>query len=93
MANNKMFLVNTRTGSRFCLGKYYPSTGWYIQRPKPECLQDELNEFFDQAEFDHLTDAQRFENDTSIGFDTPHKSGGGMYGDEWVLEYDVTSPR
>ncbi len=29
MANNRMFLVNKRTGARVFLAKYYPGTGWY----------------------------------------------------------------
>ena len=29
MANNRMYLVNKRTGARVFLAKYYPNTGWY----------------------------------------------------------------
>lgn len=48
MANNRMYLKNTRTGERFYLAKYYPSTGWYIVGDN---LDDRLNEFFDVQDF------------------------------------------
>ena len=34
MANNRMWLVNARTGQRLNLAKYYPSTGWYTNQTK-----------------------------------------------------------
>lgn len=34
MANNRMWLVNQKDGSRVLLAKYYPSTGWYVSRPE-----------------------------------------------------------
>lgn len=30
MANNRMYLVNKKTGHRITIAKYYPSTGWYV---------------------------------------------------------------
>lgn len=30
MANNRLWLVNKRTGDRTLIAKYYPSTGWYV---------------------------------------------------------------
>lgn len=29
MANNRLYIVNTTTGKRALIAKYYPSTGWY----------------------------------------------------------------
>ena len=29
MANNRIYLFNRSQKLRFCLGKYYPGTGWY----------------------------------------------------------------
>lgn len=88
MANNRMYLVNKRTGAKVYLAKYYPSTGWYI--PKPG-LEQRLADAFDQADFGHLTDEQRKANDSHVGLGVPHQSSGGMYGDEWTLEYEVQS--
>lgn len=47
MANNNMYLVNTRTGHRVKLAKYYPSTGWYV--PYPRTLTSQLTMSFDDA--------------------------------------------
>jgi len=30
MANNRMYLINRRTGKQILLAKYYPSTGWCV---------------------------------------------------------------
>jgi hypothetical protein len=43
MANNRMFLVNKRTGHRLLIAKYYPSTGW---SPKQD-IEPMLTNFFD----------------------------------------------
>lgn len=34
MANNRMDLVNKRTGQRVSLAKYFPSTGWFTSVDK-----------------------------------------------------------
>ena len=39
MANNRMFLVNRKTGAKIYLAKYYPSTGWF----GPKGLSERLN--------------------------------------------------
>jgi hypothetical protein len=107
MANTRMFLKNTRTGTRIYLAKYYPSTGWYVPTAVDPTLAGDnskeaqakriyaaaewaqkVNEGFDQADFGHLTPEQREENRVAPGFSTPHKSPGGMHGEEWVLEYE-----
>lgn len=85
MANNRMYLVNERTGTRVYLAKYYPSTGWYASQ---DLLRD-INEAFDAADFGHLTEAERDANAAHHGLGAPHKSLGGMYGDRWRIEYEV----
>jgi hypothetical protein len=84
MANNRMFLVNKRTGTRISLAKYYPSTGWYMT----EGMMEAINQKFDDADFGHLTPEAREANNLKPGFGPPH-SMGGMFADEWVLEYGV----
>lgn len=86
MANNRMFLVNKRTGTRVYLAKYYPSTGWYTDQ---EDLSAKLNMEFDKADFGHLTEEQRAENRAVKGFGVPHKSPGGMCGAEWEIQYEI----
>jgi hypothetical protein len=71
-----MYLVNTRTGRRVYLAKYYPSTGWY---PPHKSISD-LSDAFDEAEFD----LRRNPVDVLQGRAC---SGGGMDGEEWSLEY------
>lgn len=78
-----MYLVNKRTGARVYIAKYYPSTGWYTV-----IESHELDKAFDEADFGHLTDEQRVENVIHEGLGAPHKSPGGMYADEWTLEYE-----
>ena len=80
-----MYLKNTRTGDRVYLAKYYPSTGWYS--PVSVTLNS-INEGFDKADFGHLTYRQHLENMAHSGLGVPHISGGGMFGEEWVLEYE-----
>lgn len=90
MANNRMYLVNERTGTRVYLAKYYPSTGWY----PPDDVAQRLTDAFDIADFGHLSDAERVENAIHHGLGgVPHKSLGGMYGDRWRVEYETEPSR
>ena len=84
MANNRMYLINKRTQARVFLAKYYPSTGWFTT----DGLELKLNKAFDAADFGHLTPEERTVKEKTIGFGPPFAAGG-MYGAEWVLEYDV----
>ncbi len=83
MANNRMFLVNTRTGAKIQIAKYYPSTGWYCSAG----LENALNEAFHEADFGHLTHEERQQHREKVGFGPPY-SAGGMHGAEWVLELE-----
>ena len=85
MANNRLALVNTRTGEQFLLAKYYPSTGWFSR--EPETLGERLNAWFDKQDFGHLNDEQRAENAAVPGLGVPHVSSGGMYGEEYELRF------
>lgn len=85
MANTRMYLKNTRTGDRIYLAKYYPSTGWY--RPS-WVVVSAINRGFDVADFGHLTEEQRAENAARQGLGVPYPSAGGMFGEEWIVEYD-----
>jgi hypothetical protein len=85
MANNRMFLVNTRTGGRVSLAKYYPSTGWFI----PDGAIERVSAAFDEADFGHLNPEAREAKAISLHFGQPY-SMGGMFGDEWVLEFGVS---
>lgn len=49
MANNTMWLVNTRTNHRVLLAKYYPSTGWYPFGSAFGSVDDSLGRKFDAA--------------------------------------------
>lgn len=87
MANNRMYLVNRRTGTRIYLAKYYPSTGWYTR----ESIRDDLDAGFEEADFGHLTEEMQKANDAHLGLGVPFPSPAGMYGDEWALEYEDTT--
>lgn len=50
MANNRMFLVSQSTGLRVRIAKYYPSTGWYMEKDTPE----RANEIFDSVQDDNF---------------------------------------
>jgi hypothetical protein len=43
MANNRMYLINTRTNDKILLAKYYPTTGWYFYHS-----QEEMDGWFDK---------------------------------------------
>ena len=72
MANNIMWLVNRRTGSRFALAKYYPSTGWYVIGTLKE-----INKAFDAEDFP-----------ASDGGNRPAHSVAGLLGDEWDVQFE-----
>lgn len=84
MANNRMYLKNTRTGDLIYLAKYYPSLGWFA----PDNIGPLLNAQFDEADFGHLTPAERAAKAMQPGLGQPY-SGGGVLGDEWEIEYEV----
>lgn len=85
MANNRMFLVNRKTGARIMLAKYYPSTGWYAY----DGLTDKVNEVFHKHDFGHLNEIQEAANAAHQGFGVPYPSEGGMYGDtDWYIDYE-----
>lgn len=85
MANNRMYLLNRRTGTRIYIAKYYPSTGWLPVRG----VENRMLNGFDLVDFGHLTSEQRRENFQHLGLGVPHPSAGGMYGAEWELEYET----
>ena len=85
MANNRMYLVNTATGARIMLAKYYPSTGWFLWDNVDGRIDAELEE----ADFGHLTIEQRAANAAVLGFGVPFTARGGMYGADWRLEYET----
>jgi len=88
MANNLMYLVNKRTGTRIIIAKFYPSTGWYTA----EAIKKTLDAAFDESDFGHLTDQERREKEYQVGFGPPYAFD--PIGDEWTLEYsDVTEGR
>ena len=89
MANNRMFLVNRRTGARLMLAKYYPSTGWYMVKS-----EGDMNDVFDEADFGYLTEEER--KAKRAQFLTPGRAGrpysaAGTVGVEWELEYETTN--
>lgn len=91
MANNRMFLVNREGTIKICLGKYYPSTGWFIN----SCdLVKRLNAAFEHDAFSHLTPEQRAEHAQSTlnaggQFHTSrYSSDDQMFGEVWSLEYE-----
>ena len=47
MANNRMYPVNNRTGSRVFIGKYFPSQGWGTRPTEGGSLEQRLDEAFD----------------------------------------------
>lgn len=85
MANNRMYLKNTRTGQKVYLAKYYPSTGWYVVAE--ESLNDRLALAFDEADFGYLGPEERAAKRAQPKFGPPY-SAGGMYGAEWAIEFE-----
>ena len=80
MANNRMYLRNTRTGKALMIAKYYPSTGWSMVKEAAD-----VTAFFREQDFGCLTDEQGKANSASPNFGVPYTSSGGMYGAEWTL--------
>lgn len=77
MANNRMWLINTRTGDKVLLAKYFPSGGWNL-RSSPQALTE-------------LLDAENAHNAPgTTGIAGLPIAGGGMYGgNPWRLEYEM----
>lgn len=44
MANNRMYIHEKRTGNRFLLCKFYPSTSWYMFH-----TEEEFNQWLEAA--------------------------------------------
>ena len=85
MANNRMFLVNRKTGAKIMLAKYYPSTGWFAY----DGLTDRVNKVFDEHDFGHLSDVQKMQNAAHPGFGVPYKADGGEFGyTDWYVDYE-----
>ena len=86
MANNRMVMVNTRTGERFFLAKYYPSTGWYSQTrwDKKRDVGAELDAFFHKQDF-----GDKPYEDLVRGVDY---AAGGMYGAEYRIDLEEETP-
>lgn len=85
MANNRMYLKNTRTGEAVYIAKYYPSTGWYTE----DDITEKLNAAFHKADFGHLTESQKLINQKHVGFGVPYPSAAGLWGAEWVLQLET----
>jgi len=85
MANNRMYLVNRRTGDRIYLAKYYPSYGW-IALPD---LSLEMREMFFRADFGHLPakEQRRAQFKTHMG--PPYAFSAAVEGAEWELQYET----
>lgn len=63
MANNRMWLVNKRTGARLLLAKYYPSTRWSVFYSD---LTDRISRFFRENE---LLPTQWGDNDYEVQYE------------------------
>lgn len=90
MANNRMYLVNRKTGAKIYLAKYYPSTGWY----SGEGLTERLNDGFNKSDFGHLTPEDQVAKDAQPEFGAPYANYDKahlMWGDQWEIEYEITS--
>ncbi len=82
MANNRMFLVNNRTGQKVMLAKYYPSTGWYVQNEK---IKESLDDAFNIADFG----VEDWPNTVPPKPDGKIAVGGMWGGNEWQIEYEI----
>ena len=79
MANNKMYLVNQKTGESVFIGKYYPATGWYIFDTKTLCQR--MDEAFHKVDFGNVAYEEAQNKQIS--------AIGGMWGDcSWCIRYD-----
>lgn len=52
MANNRMYLTNPTLGISVLIGKYYPSTGWYVANE--ETVIEKMNKAFHAADFGNI---------------------------------------
>jgi len=85
MANNRMYLFNTRTKQQVYIAKYYPSTGWYFTGDAQQALADA----FHKADFGDLTDEQEKANAAHEGFGVPFPAvNSELEGAEWEVRYD-----
>lgn len=87
MANNRMYLVNKRTGTRIYLAKYYPSSGWY----PPTDIEERLSKGFDESDFGHLSGDERLTRALTFGGPPYANASDVMCGDDWELEYEERS--
>lgn len=91
MANNRMYLVNRRTGVRAYLAKYYPSCGWSSWPG----IDTQLNAAFEKSDFGHLSPAELDAKRKQTTFGPPYANYSAnrlWFGDEWVIEYEIDSP-
>ena len=80
MANNRMYLINKRTGEEVFIGRYYPEPGWYVF--DPETLSQKIDEAFHKVDFGEISfdEAQRKRLSAS----------GGLFGDRsWMIKYEI----
>lgn len=88
MANNRMYLFNTRTKQSVYLAKYYPSTGWYLNCKGGE-VEETMSNAFHQADFGELTPEQEAANARHVGFGVPFPSDSReVEGAEWEIRYE-----
>jgi len=74
-----MYLVNTRTGDKVFIGKYYPSTGWYVF--DADNFVARVSEAFQRADFGDLSYEEASKNNVC--------SSGGLWGDtSWCIKYE-----
>lgn len=86
MANNRMYLVNKRTGAALLLAKFFPSGGWGLR-----CDEGELQRALTFADFNihQLRANGSVIARTRNPFDGPFKAESSEWdGQEWVLEFD-----
>lgn len=95
MANNRMYLVNGRTGARIQIAKFNPSTGWYLSTDS-----NTIHAAFHQADYgehpEHPSEEQVGEAALSTPGpllpgerDVPYQAFGGNVGDtSWRIEYE-----
>lgn len=89
MANNRMWVVNRKTGAKVLLAKYYPSTGWCVFY---QDLADKLDALFHEHDFGHLSHAELAANAAHHGMGVPFTSAGGMWGaTDWFLDYEESA--
>lgn len=70
MANNRMFLVSSRTGESVCIAKYYQGTGWYIGNPHD--LSERLTKLFEN---DKIYSPSDDEHPYQVLYESPDNCG------------------